>query len=549
MLIALFLTVIYQKMKPYLLLFSLFLIWKSVFSQDTLFVNKHQFNSPVQNVFDAEGSVFVKTTGQLFQLEGNQWTLFEQQFSKPYVFFKDNFYESDFIPNSELFDIKPIKELIPQRGEFIATAARAGSRFFIASGSELFEYEIRDHYTKSYHNMSIRDIYIEDSLKVISTYSGIFVNDTIKLKEVNYSNGPLLKIDSVYYFTWDEISLFFPPDSVVLIPNGTSRFSGKARKIISSGENLYTLHTQAVSKVLPGFELQPIHQGLEYLDLEEFQDGLVFSTFQGVCLKWDGNRIDTLAVIPTEVKDIYPIGDRLLLSSDVGVYEWTAQKNQLKKLVDKPFAVISTIDDFGNLWVATENGLFVLTPDFPDPITIIPNVEFNREALLLKSEMLYVGAVDGLYTLNTYEIEKSYLPNLLNKLQVSSNERKPFWIIGGFILILVFVGGYFLYRKRKKERLISIRKSGSEEWNLKDLEEKVVMEKILTVDGLASTLNTNTVQLNRNFKKLGITPGKFLKKIKMKQAKELLDAGSSIEEVSKAIGYSERLIKSELDRD
>ncbi|NVJ86507.1 MAG: helix-turn-helix domain-containing protein [Algoriphagus sp.] len=536
-------------MRLLLTLLSFLLLWNSAFSQDTLFVNKHQFISPVQNVFDAEGRVFVKTTGQLFQLEGDNWIPFEQQFSKPYVFFKDNFYESDFIPNSELFDIYPIKELVPQRGKFIATAARVGSRFFVASGSELFEYEIRDHYTKTYHNRSIRDIFLEDSLKVISTYSGIYVNDTIRLKEILYSNGPLSKIGGKYYFAWDEISLFFPPDSVFLIPNGTSRFSGKARKIISSGEDLYTLHTQAVSKVLPGFELQPIHQGLEYLDLEEFQDGLVFSTFQGVCLKWDGNRIDTLAVLPAKVKDIYPVGDRLILSSDSGVFEWKDEENEPKKLADTPFAVMSTLDDFNNLWIATENGLYVLTPDFPDPVIIIPNVEFNREALLLQSEMLYAGAVDGLYTLNTYEIEKSYLPNILNTLQVSKNERKSMWIVGAFILVFISVGGYLFYMKKKKERVLNLRKSGAEEWNLKDLEQRVIQEKILTVEGLATALDTNTVQLNRNFKKMGITPGKFLKKVKLKQAKQLLDSGSSIEEVSKSIGYSEKLIKSELGRD
>lgn len=52
------------------------------------------------------------------------------------MFYKDNFYESDFIPKSELFEIGPMKELIPQKGRFIATAARAGSRFFVASGSD-----------------------------------------------------------------------------------------------------------------------------------------------------------------------------------------------------------------------------------------------------------------------------------------------------------------------------------------------------------------------------------------------------------------------------
>ncbi|MCS5490858.1 helix-turn-helix domain-containing protein [Algoriphagus limi] len=519
------------------------------YPQDTLFVNRHLFQSPVQNVFEARETVFAKTTLALYQLDGDDWIPIEQDFSKPYVFYKGNFFESDFIPDSELFDISSIKELVPQRGQFIATSARIGSRFFIATGSDLFEYEIRDHYTRAYHNMSIRDIYMEDSLKVILTYSGIFVNDSIKLNYPKYSNGPLVKINSSYYLPWDEISLFIPPDSTLLIPNATNLFSGKARKIISWKGELYSLHTQAFSKVLPEFELQPIHQGLEYLDLEVFGEDLVFATSQGVCLKWDGAKVDTLAQIPSIINDIYQVGNRLIFSSDDGVYEINSDNLEPLQLTNTPNAVMTSLDDFNNLWIATENGLYVLIPDYKDPILIIPNVEFNREALLLNGEMLYVGAVDGLYQLNTYEIEKSYLPNLLNTLQVPISERKSTWLIGGALAVLGFLAGFILFRKKKKEELTEVRNGNKNEWNLEELEKRILSEKIQTVEGLASALDTNTVQLNRNFKKLGTTPGKFLKQIKLKQAKEMLREGKDLEEVAKSIGYSTKLIKTELNLD
>ncbi|TFV95840.1 AraC family transcriptional regulator [Algoriphagus kandeliae] len=537
------------EMRVFFSLLLYFFLLSIAYPQDTLFVNKHLFPSPVQNVFEARETVFAKTTLNLYQLDGDTWTPIQEDFSKPYVFYKNNFYESDFIPNSELFDVNPIKELVPQRGQFIATAARVGSRFFIATGSELFEYEIRDHYTRTYHNMSIRDIYIEDSLKVILTYSGIYVNDSIRLEYPEYSNGPLAKIDSLYYLPWDEVSLFFPPDSIYIIPNATNLFSGKARKVISwKGEN-YALYTQSVSKILPEFELQPIHQGLEYLDLEVFGEDLVFSTFEGICLTWDGEKIDTLAQIPAKVKDIFPIGNRLIFSSDAGVFELNADNPKLTQLADTPNSVMTTLDDFNNLWISTENGLYVLSSDYPDPILIIPNVEFNREALLLQGEMLYVGAVDGLYQLNTYEIEKSYLPNLLNTLQVPLSERKSTWLIGGALAVLGFLIGFILFRKKRKEDLVNARNGSKNEWSLEELENRILSEKIQTVEALALSFETNTVQLNRNFKKLGTTPGKFLKQVKLKQAKEMIQDGKDLEEVAKAIGYSTKLIKTELNLD
>ncbi|WP_288369586.1 hypothetical protein [uncultured Algoriphagus sp.] len=510
-------------------------------------MNKHHFASPVQNVFEAQETIFVKTTLTLYQLDGDKWNPIEKSFSKPYVFFKDNFYESDFIPNSELFNLGPIKELVPQRGEFIATAARAGSRFFIASGSELFEYEIRDHYTRSYHNMSIRDIYIEDSLKVILTYSGIFVNDSIKLKSPIYSNGPLTKIDSTYYIAWDEISEFFPPDSTHVISDATNKFTGKARKLISWKGDNYAIYTNSLVKILPGFELEPIHQGMEYLDLEGTETGLVFSTYEGYCLKWTAEKLDTLARLSTKIKDIYPIGNRYLLSSDEGVFEINSDGTDFHKLANTPNTVMTTLDDFNNLWIATESGLYVLISEFPEPILIIKDVEFNREALLLYKEMLYVGGVNGLYTLNTYEMEKSFIPNLINPIKVPFSERPSFWIIGSFLTVLGFVIGWLLFRRNRKDDLLKGLDGKQSKWSLEAIKIKILEEKILTVESLASSLDTNTVQLNRNFKKLGTTPGKFLKKIKMEQAKELIKKGEDLEEISKVVGYSTSFIKKELN--
>jgi AraC-like DNA-binding protein len=524
-----------------------FLLWKPVFSQDTLFVNKHTFESPVQNVFEARETVFAKTTLSLFQLEGEKWIPIDQNFTKPYVFYKDHFYESDFIPNSELFEVEKIKELIPQRGKFIATSARSGSRFFVASGSELFEYEIWDHYTRSYHNMSIRDIYIEDSLKVIMTYSGIFVNDSIRLAYPEYSNGPLVKIDSSYFLPWDELSLFFPPDSTAILPNAVNKFTGKARKLITWNGETYALYTQSVARVLPGFELQPIHQGLEYLDLEGTANGLVFSTFQGTCFQWSNGNLDTLAQLPSKIKDIYPAVNRLILSSDDGVYQIMQDSKEIKKLTDSPNSVMTTYDDFNNLWIATENGLYVLSPKYQDPILIIPNVEFNREALFLDSEILYVGAIDGLYSLNTYEIQKSYLPNLLNTLQVPISKLNSTWIFGGVLAAVGFILGWILFRAKNKDSFFSSNSSSKNEWSLEELKLKIISEKILTIESLASSLETNTVQLNRNFKKYGTTPGKYLKKVKLEQAKELLNHGMPIEDVALKVGYSTTYIKKELE--
>lgn len=526
----------------------LFPFFSAVLAQDTLFVNKHSFGNPVQNVFQGNESIYVKTSQALYQLDKEEWELMELRFSKPYVFFREGFYESDFIPNSELYDVSLIQELIPQRGSFIATSARIGSRFFVATGSELFEYEIRDFYTRSYPNHSIRDIYMEDSLKVVATYSGIFVNDTLKLTSPNYSNGPLVKIDSTYYLPWNEVSLFFPPDSIASLPNRNNSFTGDARKILQfQGEN-YALYTKAVCKILEGFELQSLHQGLEYLDLEAFGESLVFSTEEGLCLALSESSLDTLAQLPARIKDIYPSGKNLYLASDAGVYRLNGlDRTSLALVADVPRSVNVVLDDFNHLWIASENGLFVYSEGFEEAIPIIADVEFNREAILLYEGNLYVGGVNGLYTLDTYEMTRSFIPQLLNQLENPNSPIKKWaWPIGIFI---IFIGGTigYLFRKKRLD-LNEAKKTQKGDWDLATLQDHIINEKLLTVEGLAEYLDTNPVQLNRNFKKLGITPGKFLKKVKLGQARKMLKDGQQLEAIAKSIGYSVNFLKEELQK-
>lgn len=522
-------------------------LWVNLFAQDTIFVAKHPFGTPVRNVFSAEGDIYVKTVNSLYRLSDSEWESQKMTFKKAYVFFDERFYEADFIPKSMLFDIGPIKELVPQKGKFIATAARKGSQFFVASGSELFEYEIRDHYSKSYHNHSIRDIYIDPQVKVVSTYSGIYVNDTIVLPHPTYSNGPLVRIDSAYYLSWDQLSRFFPPDSTSQIPEATSVFSGKARKLVKWDQDLYALNTKSVSKVLPGFVLTPLHQGLDYLDLEVAGDRLVFSTQQGLCFTWDGSQADTLANIPSQIRDILVAGEELYLSSDLGVYKVNFKDAKtLEKIADTPNTVMTQFDFFGILWISTENGLYACRPDLEAPIAVIPGVEFNREALLLQDEVLYVGAVDGLYTVNTYEISKTFIPKVLSTVSIPLSQKYPLGIwVSGFSSVVVLGGLYFFLRK-KKLLAEAEESTPSKEWNLQELETRILAEKIQTVDAMAVALDTNTVQLNRNLKKLGTTPGKFLKQVKLRKAEELLKSGVNLQEVAIQVGYSIKFLKHEL---
>lgn len=217
----------------------------------------------------------------------------------------------------------------------------------------------------------------------------------------------------------------------------------------------------------------------------------------------------------------------------------------ITKIASTQNSVMTQLDDFNNLWISTENGLYVLKADFPEPIPIIPNVEFNREALLLTDQILYVGAVDGLYSLNTYEITKSFIPEAISNLNIPASRQdiSSLWIVIASVLI-IFGAGYWIYRIRTHQEESS-ESSPKKDLDLKDLEEKILSEKILTVEALAAFMGTNTVQLNRNSKKMGTTPGKFLKNSKLHLAEDLLKSGKPVEEVANQVGYSPKFLRQE----
>lgn len=83
---------------------------------------------------------------------------------------------------------------------------------------------------------------------------------------------------------------------------------------------------------------------------------------------------------------------------------------------------------------------------------------------------------------------------------------------------------------------------------LADIERDILEQNIQTVDGLADHLHTNTVQLNRIFKSFNTTPGKFLKSVKMKLARQMLRDGKTMQDVVSVTGYSAQLIKTELKK-
>lgn len=519
------------------------------FCQDTNFVAKHSFPTPVRNVFTAENTVYVKTGDGLYKLEDNKWELQKMKFEKSYVFYNRGFVEADYLPNSYVFNSEPMAYMIPLKSSLSASKADLDDRLFVSVGGALFEYSINSNYRHYYSAYSIRNIYLENGFKLVSTYSGIFINDSIKITDPGHANGYFTKIRGKYYLSSDHLYEFNPPVTFTPIPSGHNVFAGYSRKLVEYRNEIYSLNTKSVNKVDSSFELQPIHQGFEYYDMEIVGDKLLFCTQTGEVFVYDGQNVRQLLKLTTRIRDIYQFKNTTYLSSEEGVYTLQGLDPVTLSLFAKtPFTVMVLVDALRNTWISTENGLYLLPDRKKEPILYIRDVEFNRAALTLYNDTIYAGSISGLYVIDCYHAVKNFLPLYLNKKQTDITEQRKRWgIFGtGFFVLLAGLGFTYISYKRRKARLVIPQKETTPALTLENIAEAIRTHNIMTVEGLAEFYQTNTVQLNRQFKTFDTTPGKFMKTVKINYARELLKNKVPMEEVVSKLGYSASFIRKEL---
>ncbi len=530
-------------------LFLLILIPWSLCAQDTVFVQKHWFESPVRNVFKAEEKIYAKTGDGLYALEKNSWEKINLTFRKSFVFYKNGFYESEFIPEEFIKEAANIAYLIPQKSLVNCTIVEHNNHMFVSVGGSLFEYEIRPHFTILYPNTSIRHVYMDEHMKVISTYSGIFVNDTLRQGFPHYSNGHFVHIKGQYYICTDDLYRIISSDSVRLIKSGQNVFAGHSRKLIEWQDKVFSLNTNSINELQPQYNLYPIHKGFDYSDLESFDSLLYFSTYEGILFSFNGSKVRKIAEVGARIRELF-VGDNwLYLATDNGVFKIQSNpESKLTKIFGKPFCVDIEQDRFKNLWIATENGLFIIPKSAGKAVPIVTDVEFNRYAMTYYNDKIYAGSINGLYFFDIYTIEKSFLPVYYQKVADQTTLYRKELIIK-FILIglPILVLGIWIIRRMFFKRKIAVQQK-PESYSLEQIKRDVIVNKIVSVEALADHYKTNPVQLNRQFKHFGITPGKFLKKVKISWAKTLLKQGMGLEDIAKTIGYSTRLLNQELGK-
>ncbi|MDZ7614758.1 MAG: hypothetical protein U5K51_14450 [Flavobacteriaceae bacterium] len=494
---------IYWKLIIFLCLTPLWL-----YCQDTTFVKKHFFNNPVRNVFNGPDGIYVKTGDGLYMLKEDLWILKGEVYTKKFVFFDKQFFESDYVPNNYLANIGSMKELIPQRALSEPTLARLENKLFVAVAGNLYEYFINTSFMHTFDGYSIRNIYFDKDISVISTYNGIFINDSLKAESPKYASGSFQKINDRYFLCSDLLFEMTEFGKFTQIDITDVNISGHFRKLLKWNNEVISLNTRSINIWNPEIGLLPLHRGDEYNDMEIVANKLIFCTSKGQVLQYSNKKFTTLCSIQTRIRDLYEYGEILYICSDAGLY--TLEKlapESLKKQNKLPNIVGVSMDFNKNLWIATEAGLYVQPEKEPNPITFIPNIEFKRAALTIYDDHVYAGSVQGIFIIDIFNVSKNFLPQYINEVDVGYGNILLYTVI--FLLILsALVVSLVRHRKKIKNKVIVNTTKKNEETilTIDQMEQDIISQRIMTVEGLAEFYKTNSVQLNRILKSYNTTP-------------------------------------------
>ena len=552
-------------MKSYLIIFALtWACFQKTHSQDTVFVKSFTFDEPVANIDGSGEYILVRTTSNLYKLnENNEFEnikSLDPLHSGNYTWLENrdrrgNYatYNTDFIPKNKVVGYYPVGGFLPGYHHANITLAIDGNNMFVNFRGNILLYKINKFYSVKNRWESVRDVYIDDSIKITSTYSAIYRDkaynsfgfDTIK--GISYSNGEANKIGGKYYLCSDE--LYELKNSEWVKSPIQSGLKPDFRKLSSNKNINYYLSLKAFGRI--DLENQLISDTIlfnpkgEFYDIEWLNKRAYLASKDGQLYIYEDSQPIKKLNLKSAIYDVNITPDKkdAILSCRDGVYKMNLESLKVSMLVSLNESLESIFVD-GELLISTSHGLYIIFDR--EAKEIIPRIEFNKYGLSPHDDLVFAGSIEGLYV-----IEKDFLLNdILKSLKNTQykDKRQLVTRLGTILLIIMFAiiiillaRGYL--KKTKTEKLI-LKKSSINP----DLIRQMVIEnpELISVESIAEFFETSTVQLNRILKKYNTSGLMLLKSIKQDIVKDLAKQGKPIEEIALRVGYSVNYIKRNL---
>ena len=528
-------------------------------AQDTVFVRSLPIKVMVKNI-DTDGKeLLIRSDSLLYYWRDEKLEFIDKAQLKFSVLEFDQesknhvINEFTYLPREIRNKNRGLSNILPGSSNPNITSARIGDYLYVCYNRKVLQYKVHPHFQRKHSGKSIRHIYTSSDFRVISTYSGIYVDTiwnvfsdfTAHLNSVDkFSNGAFVKIDSNFFLCQSNL-LIYNQDIFSFETFIATERDLEFRNLIKFNNKTYALYNKAFGPVdLIKKQILPFTINAIVSDCIVFKDKVYIGSGNSILYELDTDNVirEYQAQYPINALEI--INGVLHVGTSKGLFVF--EDSTFKEIIPG-LEVVNMLYFHSKLIVNNNYGLYCINDK--NLVELIKGVEFNKMALGADDHYLYAGSVEGLFIFNNSELNNLINSNkrIADKLTAekidTNNLTLIFYVLVGFsfLVIITIIIYYYRFKSVKRELLHTI--------NRKSYDSKMLKEiiynnpKIISVEQVAQYLNTSVVQINRHLKKEETTCLKVVKDVKKQIAREMHEKGVSLDVISKRVGYSQRYVK------
>lgn len=566
--------------KAFIFLFAYILgvsINVNVKAADTTLVEVINFNYSINTIAgDSTGTIWLSGKKGLQYYDYKKETFITTEPSYKNEIIADNGAIVKFTPKSTLkfypwHDFKVWLSHIPGDNERVSVARDKFNRYWVCSGTQIFIFSIENRFNQILDGYSTRGIFQDGENLYVNTYElGILKNGKSLFKSPAFAQGEIKKFGESIYFAWDGVIRYEPLTG----KRKTIKFEKNNRKVhkFPWPEKIETLH-QINDTIWAGTTM-----GLGYIendslilitaypnvqDLVPYNEGLLiagnklsippilsdstyFRDCEGMYI-WKNKLLTKLALPELNYSQILQHHSKYYLASDSGIVIWDGANNiswitEDDGLSDNRTCTMA-IDEQGFLWVSTFSGLNRINLNDLKINTYLNNIEFNYRSVFQNDSLIFMGGLQGIYIFNP----KDFIgDDIIEQPKLNSRQLIILISIGLTLLIVIL---FFIiklsYHRKLIEKDAKIREEKKKNFLMSVEQVFFTTDMTLTVKTLAEVMKVSERSLYRNFKNYEITPGAFLKELRLRKARYLLENSRNvltIKDVASIVGYTEQYL-------
>lgn len=454
-----------------------------------------------------------------------------------------------FYAEKKYIHLLPFPEL--SRDEFHATL---DNKFYICSGGKLYIYDLVPfRYSYPYH--SIRSI----SKDLVGSYSGIYLRGK-KL------TAPIPGFTDGYIRQFDDRAFICNYEIVVLEKDAveTGQLNEGKNYFIHTFSSMFLVNDIRQHPTLK-FYLVATENNLIQIDRNFNKDSILFShKYQKAPVVFiNGDKFGFYFTANNELYQyIYNGGkivktcsltDRILggvftnqqiyLVTNKGLYRYNSNL-EIEKLANINTAHSILSISGSELLISSDNGLYLYNISNKTLSIVIKGVEFNRQALHTEGDTIYAGALNGLYTFTTKDIQPMVVANKA-ELKQKSDSNNIYVII--IIISLIIAGAIIIVRSYSKKLKTAVAKIET----LQTPKESISREKIEAY--INNNLPTASIKTLMDHFKVSAPiiyealkpdrPGSIIQQLRLKTVIEMRQQNKAIEEIAEVTGLSISYLK------